>query len=183
MSGRIKLMKDGEPVSYEDVPEIPYEQEYQSSSFDKSCGTMHLGDFQLPHPECPHKFICDGASESHFAQCLEAMDCAMMVGMTTYVEDKNDGDVALFNHQMIPHHENAVNMAKALLHEGTLQCSDITADTTDCKMTRIMYEIVNNQNYQIQSMRAVLENDGYPEFNDCKVNINSSKNRFSFLRA
>ena len=182
MSGRIKLMKDGEPVSDEDVPEIPYEQEYQSSSFDKSCGTMHLGDFQLPHPECPHKFICDGASESHFAQCLEAMDCAMMVGMTTYVEDQNDGDVALFNHQMIPHHENAVNMAKALLHEGTLQCSDITADTTDCKMTRIMYEIVNNQNYQIQSMRAVLENDGYPEFNDCKVNINSSKNRFSFLR-
>lgn len=181
MSGRIKLMKDGEIIKYENVPEIPYEQEYQSSSFDKECGTMHLGDFQLPHPECPHKFICDGNSVSQFATCLEAMNCAMMVGMTTYVEDKNDGDVALFNHQMIPHHENAVNMAKTMLKNGNLSCDDITGDSTDCQMTRIMYEIVNNQNFQIQVMRGILENDGFSEYNDCKVNINS-KSHHSFLR-
>lgn len=173
MSGRIKLLKNGEPVNYKDVPEIPYKQEYQDSSFDKSCGTMHLAEFQLPHPECPHKFVCNG-SAGHFAQCLEAMNCAMMVGMTTYVYDKNDGDVALFNHQMIPHHENAVNMAKALLHEGEIRCSDITSDTDDCKMDGLLHEIVNNQNYQIQQMRSILEGDGFPEFNDCIVNIKPS---------
>eukprot|EP00804_Cyclotella_cryptica_P003111 CCRYP_006098-RA/>CCRYP_006098-RA protein AED:0.03 eAED:0.03 QI:72/1/1/1/0.5/0.66/3/228/934 len=174
MSGRIKLLQNGEPVSYKNVPEIPYKQEFQDSSFDKSCGTMHLGDFQLPHPECPHKFVCNGSDENHFAQCLEAMNCAMMVGMTTYVFDKNDGDVALFNHQMIPHHENAVNMAKALMHEDVLHCSDITSDTDDCKMDGLLHEIVNNQNYQIQQMRSILEGDGFPEFNDCIVNIKPS---------
>eukprot|EP00804_Cyclotella_cryptica_P013489 CCRYP_020170-RB/>CCRYP_020170-RB protein AED:0.02 eAED:0.02 QI:1234/1/1/1/1/1/2/220/576 len=174
MSGRIKLLQNGDPESYKNVPEIPYKQEFQDSSFDKSCGTMHLGDFQLPHPECPHKFVCNGSDENHFAQCLEAMNCAMMVGMTTYVFDKNDGDVALFNHQMIPHHENAVNMAKALMHEDILHCSDITSDTDDCKMDGLLHEIVNNQNYQIQQMRSILEGDGFPEFNDCIVNIRPS---------
>jgi len=174
MSGRIKLLQNGVPVSYKNVPEMPYKHEYQDSSFDKSCGTMHLGDFQLPHPECPHKFICDGSAENHFAQCLDAMNCAMMVGMTTYVFDKNDGDVALFNHQMIPHHENAVNMAKALLHEGDVRCDDFTSDSDDCKMAGLLHEIVNNQNFQIQQMRGILEGDGFPEFNDCIVNINSN---------
>jgi uncharacterized protein (DUF305 family) len=102
------------------------------------------------------------------------MNCAMMVGMTTYVYDKYGGDVALFNHQMIPHHENAVNMAKALLHEGDVRCSDITSDSDDCKMEGLLYEIVNNQNFQIQQMRGILEGDGFPEFNDCIVNVNSN---------
>ncbi|KAL7522540.1 hypothetical protein ACHAWX_007261 [Stephanocyclus meneghinianus] len=174
MSGRIKLLRNGVPVSYKNVPEMPYMHEYQDSRFDKSCGTMHLGEFQLPHPECPHKFVCDGDDGTNFAQCLDAMNCAMMVGMTTYVYDKYNGDVALFNHQMIPHHENAVNMAKALLHEGVIRCPDITSDTDDCKMEGLLHEIVNNQNFQIQQMRGILERDGFPEFNDCVVNINSN---------
>jgi hypothetical protein len=48
--------------------------------------------------------------------------------------------------------------------------SDITGNTTDCQMLRIMY---NNQNFQIETMRGILEQDGYPEFNDCVFKINS----------
>jgi len=36
-----------------------------------------------------------------------------MAGMTNKATSKSE--VALFVHQMIPHHQNAVNMAKALL--------------------------------------------------------------------
>ena len=39
------------------------------------------------------------------------MNCAMMNGMTTSVKG-SESEVALFLHQMIPHHQNAVNMAK-----------------------------------------------------------------------
>ena len=42
------------------------------------------------------------------------MNCAMMVRMTTSVKE-SESEVALFIHQMIPHHQNAVNMAKGKL--------------------------------------------------------------------
>jgi uncharacterized protein (DUF305 family) len=34
-------------------------------------------------------------------------------------------EIGLFIHQMIPHHQNAVNMAKALLKTG-FSCEDLT---------------------------------------------------------
>ena len=40
------------------------------------------------------------------------MNCAMMSGMTTGVVEGTQSEAALFLHQMIPHHQNAVNMAK-----------------------------------------------------------------------
>merc|ERR1719396_124497 len=96
----------------------------------------------------------------------------MMAGMTT----KADDEVSLFLHQMIPHHQNAVNMAKALLITGKLTCDDLTDEDTeqadDCALEVILREIINNQNAQIQGMRSILEGLGYPETNDCKVGIN-----------
>ena len=99
------------------------------------------------------------------------MNCFMMVGMTTYADKGNDGDVALFNHQMIPHHENAVNMAKALLKTGVIHCASLADDTDDCAIENILREIINNQNYQIQLMYEVLKDDGFPKTNDCVVTI------------
>merc|ERR1712176_1740897 len=99
------------------------------------------------------------------------MDCAMQVGMTTKVTSKSI--LALFNHQMIPHHRNAVNMAKALLHEGYLECDNILYETEDCEMMNIVYHIINFQNYQIQVMQSVLESKGYPEEDDCPVPLSS----------
>ena len=94
----------------------------------------------------------------------------MMVGMTT---GGNEGDVALFNHQMIPHHVNAVNMAKALLKTGSLSCSNLADTTDDCTLEGILWDIVNNQNYQIQQMFEVLSLGMDEPVNDCVVAIHS----------
>ncbi len=171
MSGRIKLLKNGEPVQTANLPDITYSHP-EPSEYDKSCGTYGLEPFQLPHPECPEAFVCDKSSE--FAGCLETMNCYMMVGMTT---GGNEGDIALFNHQMIPHHINAVNMAKALLKTGVLDCPSLVEETDDCTLEGILYDIVNNQNYQIQQMYGVLNSDMKDEANDCVVTINSNQLR------
>lgn len=131
--------------------------------------------------------------------------------MTTSVKE-SESEVALFIHQMIPHHQNAVNMAKgklfsslcflitsttlrtnnssnfsypyvgyntikALLKTGKLKCDDLTDEESeqadDCALEIILREIVNNQNAQIQAMRAILESNSYPQENDCKVPMGS----------
>merc|ERR1719264_2222594 len=92
-----------------------------------------------------------------------------MAGMTTNANQ--DSAVALFNHQMIPHHQNAVNMCKALMNSGELDgCTDITDEEDQlCVMTVLCYEIINGQNFQIQTMRGVLDSLDYAESDDCVV--------------
>ncbi len=70
---------------------------------------------------------------------------------------------------------------KALLKTGKLKCDDLTDEESeqadDCTLEIILREIVNNQNAQIQTMRAILEAKNYPQENDCKVPIdNKSSN-------
>ena len=66
-------------------------------------------------------------------------------------------------------------MAKALLHTEKLVCDDLTDDEDPmCIMQTIMYEIINNQNAQIQAMRGVLETMGLPMTDDCEVNMSMS---------
>lgn len=127
MTGRIKFVDSaGVALSDEDFPTIDFKYDIPSE-YDQSCGTHAVGDFELPHPQCPEQFVCNKpkGSVGKFAGCLDSMNCAMAVGMTTNV---NKGSaIALFNHQMIPHHQNAVNMCKALmLTSGELSCDDIT---------------------------------------------------------
>merc|ERR1711892_788741 len=75
---------------------------------------------------------------------------------------KSNSEIALFIHQMIPHRQNAVNMAKALLKSDAIDCDDISNDEDPyCVMEELSRSIVNEQNYQIQQMRAVLEEEGY----------------------
>ena len=51
--------------------------------------TYGLDQYQLPHPECPAKFVCDvDARMRDFASCIDAMNCHMVVGMTTKVSSK-----------------------------------------------------------------------------------------------
>jgi uncharacterized protein (DUF305 family) len=76
---------------------------------------------------------------------------------------------------MIPHHQNAVNMAKTLLYSGVLSCDDLlNEDDPLCNMEVLMYEIINSQNFQIHQMRNVLKADGYPVEDKCVVEITSS---------
>jgi hypothetical protein len=68
--------------------------------------------------------------------------------MTTMASSMSQ--TALFIHQMVPHHQNAVNMAKALLKTGKLECDNLTEETADCALEQILLEIINEQNFQIQ---------------------------------
>lgn len=40
-----------------DEPAIPYEYD-EPAGFDADCGTFLLNDFELPHDQCPEKFVC-----------------------------------------------------------------------------------------------------------------------------
>jgi uncharacterized protein (DUF305 family) len=181
MSGRIKLLKDGLPINDADVPALGYSYD-APGSFDQKCGTFGLDAFQLPNPVCPDRFVCGAEDQDEelqlFAECIDAMDCHMLSGMTTGVEAMDEA--ALFIHQMIPHHQNAVNMAKTLLKSEKIVCADLTdEDSQDCILERILREIINGQNHQIQLMNGYLEAKEYPETDNCVVEINTLGNTSS----
>ena len=97
----------------------------------------------------------------------------MFNGMTTGV--KANSEIALFLHQVIPHHENAINMAKALMKTDEIDCDDILADDYKCTMKDVSLSIINGQNHKIQSMKALMESFGYPETDDCDVPVATSR--------
>ena len=174
MSGRFKFVTpSGAPINDVDTPILPYEYDVPSE-YDQSCGSFGLEDFQLPNPECPKKFVCDkpgaGGPVGKFAECTESMNCAMLAGMTTNVH--LDNAIALFNHQMIPHHQNAVNMCKSLQFSGEIDCAEenlLSEDDPKCIMKALCLEIINSQNFQIQIMRGVLDQIGAAPEDDCVV--------------
>jgi len=176
MSGRIKLADDAGSSSADNQPALPegYYPEVPTG-LDAECGTFGLNSFALPLNICPDRFVCgaDGLSTEgrQFATCVDAMNCAMLGGMTTNVA-ANDVR-ALFMHQMIPHHENAVNMCKALVKGGGVECDDLTnEDDEDCVLRSLCYEIINNQNFQIQTMLGLLEgNENYGIEDNCDVEL------------
>lgn len=182
MTGRIKLLKDDVSIQPDvDTPKIPYDYD-TPSDYDQTCGTYGLKDFQLAHPECPERFVCNVPNENKelaaFSDCIDSMNCHMFAGMTTNVNAGSEN--ALFIHQMIPHHQNAVNMAKALLVTGKLKCKDLTEETDDCVLENILREIINVQNAQIQAMRGILDNQ-FPKYptDDCKVEIPKVNNKYN----
>jgi len=204
MTGRIKFVDEiGQVLTKANLPTIDYEYD-EPSDHDVGCGTFGTGDFILPNTQCPEKFVCGAYEDSYhtadkFAQCINSMNCAMIAGMTTSM---TSGSVlALFNHQMIPHHQNAVNMCKALLFSGELfsgygDCEDFDLpdddydddytifsysyyriiDDVKCRMKALCYEIINKQNSQIQAMRGFLEtlaeeDSGVLPEDDCVVTV------------
>ena len=175
MTGRIKFIDaNGAPLYPQDEPAIPYGYE-TPGPYDQSCGTSGLEDFQLPNSQCPETFVCDqpGGAVGKFAECIDSMNCAMLVGMTTEVYNNNA--IALFNHQMIPHHQNAVNMCKALLISGEADCADLEDEEDPACITNVIcQEIINVQNAQIQTMRGVLDQINSTPTADCVITIDST---------
>merc|ERR1712161_150942 len=86
-----------------------------------------------------------------------------MGGMSNEVgsQDANVSDeIALFINQMIPHHQNAVNMCKTLISQH-LKCAKLTPESAekdiDCTMSLLCSEIINVQNHQIQTMQGIYD--------------------------
>jgi len=163
MSGRIVLTDaNGDLINTERLPQVDGAYHtYSSGDFDTGCGTYQLAAFQpiaSNTNECPTTFVCDTSvatdtSVQEYAMCIDAMNCKMMQGMTTSALTISE----LFLYQMIPHHQNAVSMAKALLKKAEYNCADIEeGESTECVLERISREIINNQNFQIQTMYNLL---------------------------
>merc|ERR1719159_1488246 len=105
----------------------------------------------------------------------------MMQGMTT---NAGGNPSELFLQQMIPHHADAVQMAKSLLKIGELQCDNYEDETAECILDAIAREVITNQNFQIQTMSALYEaltdtvyNETQLENIDCIVEFRKESER------
>ena len=140
MAGRIKVYENGAPLNSEDTPALLKEPD-EVSEYDQSCGTFGVGDYTRDSGKCPaDAFICTEGDEtpeqSLFGECMYALDCHMNYNMKSILA--NSDPIVTFIHQMIPHHQNAVNMAKALLKTNTLDASD----EGDREMENMMWAII-----------------------------------------
>mmetsp|Transcript_8582 Transcript_8582/g.28119 ORF Transcript_8582/g.28119 Transcript_8582/m.28119 type:complete len:417 (-) Transcript_8582:203-1453(-) len=161
MSGRIKIVDaDGAELNAEETPELGYDYEVPSD-FDEACGTFGTEDFRSGAGSCEDTFLCLNGDETddelHFAQCMHALDCHMEYNMRTLMHESNL--VVTFIHQMIPHHENAVNMAKLLLKYEDSAFDD--SSESDLEFVDLAWDIINTQNYQISVMEKYLDDHGF----------------------
>jgi hypothetical protein len=157
MSGRIKVLDaNGNVRSVTDDPALGYN--YQTiSDLDAACGTYNVEAYFNTEELCPDmEFLCnvEASSQKSFGKCMVAIDCAMHVGMRSNIQDN---EIATFMQQMIPHHENAVNMAKIILKQNVLG----TTTDPDREIEDMMWSIINGQNAQITFMRKWLNDNAY----------------------
>lgn len=168
MSGRIVIVNaEGQPVNPNpNTPSLGYDY-HVPSEFDKQCGTYDTGEYTKESGKCPggNFMFCDDmeTKDTTFSKCMYALDCHMQHGMRTKL---SPDPVAAFMHQMIPHHQNAVNMAKLLLKTGLDASKDPEGD-----VELMLHEIINGQNKQITMMRGWLE--GYEHKNSEDVQCGS----------
>lgn len=105
--------------------------------------------------------------ETVYTECIHAMNYHMMASMTTNAVRKS----ALFCHQMIPHHQNAINMAKALMHTHDIvrPFGEGDDERWECELAPILYDIINGQNAQIMTMTNVLDQLCANQYENCEV--------------
>lgn len=180
MSARIKILDESnQPIQPEDLIPIPYEYEVRDE-FDQECGTTNATVYKDVENICPSMtFLCD-KTPSSFDKCMNAIDCAMHVEMR--VQTNNNNPVVTFMHQMIPHHRNAVNMAKILLkldppglecgtnYDGRRRMQDLCSDTDESggrPAETLLWDIINTQNQQITFMNSWLSDNAHPAFANC----------------
>eukprot|EP00092_Neocalanus_flemingeri_P012410 GFUD01013378.1.p1 GENE.GFUD01013378.1~~GFUD01013378.1.p1 ORF type:complete len:390 (-),score=85.04 GFUD01013378.1:12-1181(-) len=125
----------------------------QSDTFDTNCGTSDVSLFHNSKSIfCPgQNFLCKTRHNKEFSECMEAIGCKMNYEMRVE-EDSNP--LVVFMHQMIPHHVNAVNMARIALKHAE---EAVGYDDEDLDVPGLLREIINKQNEQIQEMENWLK--------------------------
>jgi len=170
MTGRAVVYSDAStPKVTADPIAIGYEYDFNVdggiSEFDANCGTFNVSQFT---DVCSQTFLCSDnepiASPSSIDECFTAIDCAMHEEMRVNV---NSDAVVTFVNQMIPHHRNAVNMAKIILkaYPESLQLPTAYGDAGE--LETMVWEIINGQNAQITLMQNWLRDNSQPTHDWC----------------
>merc|ERR1712118_7698 len=102
---------------------------------------------------CAERFLC-GNLDTNFEKCMQAIDCKMNKHMKDDTTPDATDKIALFCQQMIPHHVNAINMAKILLK--TVPAQQVSAAMEEDGLTDILYSIIATQGYQVHKFRNYL---------------------------
>jgi uncharacterized protein (DUF305 family)/plastocyanin len=160
MSGRIIIKNaDGSDLSttgFACPTELDLYEPVEVDAFDADCGTYGAKDFAAGGSSACDVNFLEGTLDTTFENCLQAIDCKMVTEMRVLGYDEHASAIATFMQQMIPHHLNAVNMAKVLLKHAPLEVEGVP-DLTD-----ILWNIINVQNYQVHQFRAYLAT--HPEY-------------------
>ena len=128
-------------------------------SFDHKCGTFGTSKYHYEKQRyCPgQNFLCKMQHNREFYQCMEAINCKMNYEMRV---EENQNPLVVFMHQMIPHHENAVNMARIALKHAT--AADGYGDE-NLDVPGLLRDIINIQNQQIMEMKGWLSRHNLEE--------------------
>ena len=121
-----------------------------SAAFDNKCGTFDVDPYHSKQDEFCSKqdFLCDRTG-SDFSNCMQAINCKMNYMMR--VKEVADNPLAVFMQQMIPHHENAVQMSRIAMKHAT------KAKGYDSEVEDLLRSIMATQNHQIQTMNTWLK--------------------------
>ena len=99
---------------------IQADHQKEVSSHDEACGTYNTYAADTKSTCSNSHFLCGDGASGAYETCLKAIGCQMHHDMAVSVPSSSTSKFATFARQMIPHHQNAVSMAKALLkfHEA-----------------------------------------------------------------
>jgi len=128
---------------------------------DGTCGTTGAN---LQHyigsgaKKCNERFLC-GTLDTNFEKCMQAIDCQMKTDMYSQTASDNADQVGIFMEQMIPHHLNAMYMAKILMK--SVPAATISKAMDEDGLTNILFSIVNVQGYQVHQFRNHLASAAY----------------------
>ena len=128
---------------------------------DETCGTHSSASFFADGADvgvCSGKeFLCGDGATSEYSKCLAAVDCQMHKDMAVSIPASDTSKFATFARQMIPHHQNAVAMAKILQKFDTADDYPTTEDQNLDWATSLTSSIINVQNKQIQELVGWLD--------------------------
>jgi hypothetical protein len=163
MSGKIEIYTDASLSTLAGSgPELELYEVIVRDDFDKTCGTTGTSKFKAGGvKDCKQQFF-GGTHDSEWENCLQAIDCQMHWDMYGKTQSDATDKVKAFMQQMIPHHQNAVNMAKVILKQATqaeLKKAGQEMDEDDDAFIHFLHSIINVQNHQIHTMRNYLKED------------------------
>lgn len=123
MSGKIEIYTDNSFETKEMGATSSVENSLYSvtprDAFDTKYGTTGITEFQAGGAKACSANCVPGTHNKDFETCLQAIDCQMVWDMGGKTKADHTSDIQTFMQQMIPHHQNAVNMVHVIFASST----------------------------------------------------------------